>query len=136
MLQNTPLKFTYQTYLPASYKPSHVPFKLFFFFLNDPAPTEISPLPLPDALPIFRGRDRVVPGRGRGGEAAARDRHLAAAVRARVVAGVAGRPAARRALLLGGRDARDRFGRNRSEEHTSELQSRLHLVCRLLLEKK
>src|SRR2546422_3133370 len=25
---------------------------------------------------------------------------------------------------------------NRSEEHTSELQSRLHLVCRLLLEKK
>src|SRR2546422_6839879 len=29
------------------------------------------------------------------------------------------------------------FGQpNRSEEHTSELQSRLHLVCRLLLEKK
>src|SRR2546422_3936845 len=28
------------------------------------------------------------------------------------------------------------FGRLRSEEHTSELQSRLHLVCRLLLEKK
>src|SRR2546429_5149275 len=27
-------------------------------------------------------------------------------------------------------------GRSRSEEHTSELQSRLHLVCRLLLEKK
>src|SRR3989449_4537544 len=26
-------------------------------------------------------------------------------------------------------------GRSRSEEHTSELQSRLHLVCRLLLEK-
>src|SRR2546430_15041210 len=25
---------------------------LFFFFLNDPAPTEIYPLPLPDALPI------------------------------------------------------------------------------------
>src|SRR2546422_8216254 len=30
--------------------------------------------------------------------------------------------------------ARDRC--HRSEEHTSELQSRLHLVCRLLLEKK
>src|SRR5256884_1292152 len=30
---------------------------------------------------------------------------------------------------------RDR-GKKRSEEHTSELQSRLHLVCRLLLEKK
>src|SRR2546429_6377596 len=29
-----------------------------------------------------------------------------------------------------------RFGVARSEEHTSELQSRLHLVCRLLLEKK
>src|SRR2546429_6228737 len=28
------------------------------------------------------------------------------------------------------------FGTRRSEEHTSELQSRLHLVCRLLLEKK
>src|SRR3989442_4200695 len=27
-------------------------------------------------------------------------------------------------------------GKNRSEEHTSELQSRPHLVCRLLLEKK
>src|SRR6266436_7639688 len=27
-------------------------------------------------------------------------------------------------------------GGGRSEEHTSELQSRLHLVCRLLLEKK
>src|SRR2546422_5153550 len=30
----------------------------------------------------------------------------------------------------------DRQGKGRSEEHTSELQSRLHLVCRLLLEKK
>src|SRR2546422_6261409 len=28
------------------------------------------------------------------------------------------------------------IGLHRSEEHTSELQSRLHLVCRLLLEKK
>src|SRR5687768_17896546 len=28
------------------------------------------------------------------------------------------------------------FEKLRSEEHTSELQSRLHLVCRLLLEKK
>src|SRR5687768_18255651 len=30
----------------------------------------------------------------------------------------------------------ERKRRPRSEEHTSELQSRLHLVCRLLLEKK
>src|SRR2546422_3199178 len=37
-----------------------------------------------------------------------------------------------------GRDSRKRGSRSvsRSEEHTSELQSRLHLVCRLLLEKK
>src|SRR2546429_7805483 len=34
----------------------------------------------------------------------------------------------------GGRS--ERMIGNRSEEHTSELQSRLHLVCRLLLEKK
>src|SRR2546422_6959923 len=34
-----------------------------------------------------------------------------------------------------GRPHRHRRGA-RSEEHTSELQSRLHLVCRLLLEKK
>src|SRR5687768_18191924 len=40
-------------------------------------------------------------------------------------------PATACALLL----AKLRGG-SRSEEHTSELQSRLHLVCRLLLEKK
>src|SRR2546422_3584576 len=37
----------------------------------------------------------------------------------------------RRPLRPAGREHR-----RRSEEHTSELQSRLHLVCRLLLEKK
>src|SRR2546422_8507077 len=43
-----------------------------------------------------------------------------------------GRPAVR-----GGPDGDGLHGRElRSEEHTSELQSRLHLVCRLLLEKK
>src|SRR2546422_6098386 len=36
----------------------------------------------------------------------------------------------------GGIDWDWRFKKFRSEEHTSELQSRLHLVCRLLLEKK
>src|ERR1041385_9526326 len=35
-----------------------------------------------------------------------------------------------------GRRPRCRGRGSRSEEHTSELQSRLHLVCRLLLEKK
>src|SRR5437870_9689780 len=50
-----------------------------------------------------------------------------------------------RALRSAAMHARDRFSKNvkasvcqplRSEEHTSELQSRGHLVCRLLLEKK
>src|SRR3989449_7888766 len=48
---------------------------------------------------------------------------------------LAGAPAAVRGCLdsqLGRIAARN----SRSEEHTSELQSRLHLVCRLLLEKK
>src|SRR6266498_5264568 len=35
-----------------------------------------------------------------------------------------------------GSGSRIRLGQDRSEEHTSELQSRPHLVCRLLLEKK
>src|SRR5436309_7740725 len=40
-------------------------------------------------------------------------------------------------LLAMGRGCRDRHRRlGRSEEHTSELQSRENLVCRLLLEKK
>src|SRR2546422_7439894 len=46
---------------------------------------------------------------------------------------------ARRLVEAGARCVSLTFGRwdsHRSEEHTSELQSRLHLVCRLLLEKK
>src|SRR5687768_18212860 len=56
------------------------------------------------------------------------------------------RDSGERLFAQSGRIARDvRFARalearhapvERSEEHTSELQSRLHLVCRLLLEKK
>src|SRR5690348_18018255 len=42
--------------------------------------------------------------------------------------------AQRESHKLAARSARDRF--TRSEEHTSELQSPVHLVCRLLLEKK
>src|SRR3712207_8287206 len=37
---------------------------------------------------------------------------------------------------LPGRDGREQWSVVRSEEHTSELQSRQYLVCRLLLEKK
>src|SRR3712207_7706448 len=44
-----------------------------------------------------------------------------------------GRPAVRRPVRTG---VRSTPGRVRSEEHTSELQSRQYLVCRLLLEKK
>src|SRR3989442_2152303 len=41
------------------------------------------------------------------------------------------------AAAPGARDpAAENTGSRRSEEHTSELQSRPHLVCRLLLEKK
>src|SRR2546429_6278278 len=45
---------------------------------------------------------------------------------------------ARHDLVQRERDLEDVVGASlvRSEEHTSELQSRLHLVCRLLLEKK
>src|SRR2546429_6043448 len=54
---------------------------------------------------------------------------------------VSGKPVA---MVVTGKDHQDTFGKNsavyvnlgRSEEHTSELQSRLHLVCRLLLAKK
>src|SRR5215813_8191094 len=42
----------------------------------------------------------------------------------------------RGAAVGGGRGRRSRAATVRSEEHTSELQSRPHLVCRLLLEKK
>src|SRR3990172_1913898 len=41
----------------------HLPFPLFFF--NDPPPTEISPLPLHDALPIYRVDRAPVPGTAR-----------------------------------------------------------------------
>src|SRR5437660_2491503 len=50
-----------------------------------------------------------------------------------------GRPFRRRDVAVARRvELDDLFARNvdRSEEHTSELQSRGHLVCRLLLEKK
>src|SRR2546429_4581983 len=83
-----------------------------FFFFNDPATTEIYTLSLHDALPISTrdgDRDSV---------SAAAAPHVPTAAR--------GTPRAQCARHPG----------PRSEEHTSELQSRLHLVCRLLLEKK
>src|SRR3712207_8919004 len=94
-------------------------------FVNDTATTEIYTLSLHDALPIYEGRHeraalRVDDALGcarllvRRGDDAAR--------------GVVGRARDRAVLVLPPDDGR-------SEEHTSELQSRQYLVCRLLLEK-
>src|SRR3712207_6991033 len=95
-----------------------------FFFFNDTATTEIYTLSLHDALPISRWRR----GRsGRWGRGSAPPR----------------RPGASRQCGPASRSSRragpgSRIGALpvRSEEHTSELQSRQYLVCRLLLEKK
>src|SRR2546429_7917927 len=79
----------------------------FFFFFNDTATTEIYTLSLHDALPILTLK----------------------AVPRRLVL---------RSTIGAMPSSSSRFATTgmRSEEHTSELQSRLHLVCRLLLEKK
>src|SRR5690349_23594979 len=87
---------------------------LLFFFFNDPAPTEIYTLSLHDALPISV--------EGGAGGAAQRG------VQVRALHGGVGGDDDQH-----GGEAR---GEHRSEEHTSELQSRRDLVCRLLLEKK
>src|SRR5690242_20894070 len=80
---------------------------LLFFFFNDPATTEIYTLSLHDALPIYSSAWR---------------RHGDGGCRAGSTSTVRVTPSRRRTT--------------RSEEHTSELQSHVNLVCRLLLEKK
>src|SRR5690349_24210855 len=88
------------------------------FFLNDTATTEIYTLSLHDALPILKcltASPKCAP-----------DRILLA-----MPPGQQGRDDATRSTQ-GVIEAND----GRSEEHTSELQSRRDLVCRLLLEKK
>src|SRR3712207_8654007 len=94
---------------------------LFFFFLMIRRPPRSTLFPYTTlSRSGFRpaARGRVLD--------ALRDRGRDRRARGRVVRG-------RAASRLRGR--RDR-GRDRSEEHTSELQSRQYLVCRLLLEKK
>src|SRR3712207_7825822 len=49
---------------------------------------------------------------------------------------VKGATGTRRTAATASTPRRTNFSRSRSEEHTSELQSRQYLVCRLLLEKK
>src|SRR3712207_8719147 len=88
---------------------------MYFFFFNDTATTEIYTLSLHDALPISSAVPVSCPGRGRGSRMSPVSPSSAAAIRN----GPEPLPASAR-----------------SEEHTSELQSRQYLVCRLLLEKK
>src|SRR3712207_6890561 len=97
-----------------------------FVFFNDAATTEIYTLSLHDALPICH------PGR-RGG-----DRRRALARPPLSDAGRRDGRAARVPPAGPGSVRADPDARHpgRSEEHTSELQSRQYLVCRLLLEKK
>src|SRR3712207_8680183 len=98
-----------------------------FFFFNDTATTEIYTLSLHDALPIsvktFLATARPV--------AYACFEQLIAQ---RFVVGHA--PVSSPASIGHMLDWRPRLRSFRSEEHTSELQSRQYLVCRLLLEKK
>src|SRR5437868_15404558 len=89
-----------------------------FFFPTTP-PAVIYALSLHDALPISRARPSRL-----------RPRAPAAGPSGRASGTAAGRSRAARR-----RAARERPAA-RSEEHTSELQSRFDLVCRLLLEKK
>src|SRR2546421_10035718 len=86
----------------------------FFFFFNDTATTEIYTLSLHDALPIC---------------------HLHLAEPRELVDDADRVRVQRRVLEHLGVEAVGR-ALDRSEEHTSELQSRSDLVCRLLLEKK
>src|SRR2546422_10703331 len=87
----------------------------FFFFFNDTATTEIYTLSLHDALPICSRRFTFpLP-----------------------VSGKVSKKRTRSGTLWSATASRQKsLSSSRSEEHTSELQSRLHLVCRLLLEKK
>src|SRR2546429_9053508 len=94
----------------------HYKFYLFFFF-NDTATTEIYTLSLHDALPISFLFDTDIFFRNR------------AAAFTFQYDGYS-------KFEIGDRVELTRKLTKRSEEHTSELQSRLHLVCRLLLEKK
>src|SRR5690606_41799840 len=99
-------------------------------FIIDTPPTEIYTLSLHDALPIWLGHGAQHSGHGRSAATAAgRDPALTRGRRARRQRLLPQRPGA------GIRQIRVQ-AELRSEEHTSELQSRENLVCRLLLEKK
>src|SRR2546421_12552923 len=92
-----------------------------FFFFNDTATTEIYTLSLHDALPIFPG----APGRS-----------SAPFLAGCSAAGAWPHQSVWKSCSPSSKSFPTRFLAPRSEEHTSELQSRSDLVCRLLLEKK
>src|SRR3712207_8633032 len=94
---------------------------IFFFFFNDTATTEIYTLSLHDALPIFPSSDTMPPTSGAVKHSSVTDCFCARR-------DTAAHDSRRVSLKLN--------SWRRSEEHTSELQSRQYLVCRLLLEKK
>src|SRR3712207_8442200 len=96
---------------------------MFVFFFNDTATTEIYTLSLHDALPIFR-----LVGATSYGEGCAREDRPG--VYARLAEGSV------KEFISGLVPEAYATPSPRSEEHTSELQSRQYLVCRLLLEKK
>src|SRR5207249_11934291 len=99
------------------------------FFFTHPSTTEIYTLSLHDALPISHARD---PRRGEAALLLPLGRLPGCAARARDPAPQGAQGG--RGALQGSRGLR--AAPERSEEHTSELQSRFDLVCRLLLEKK
>src|SRR5439155_13003247 len=104
----------------------------FSFFFNDTNTTEIYTLSLHDALPICH-QVLVEQGAGLGSSISDTD-FGAAGARA-----VGAEDAWGADLVVKVKEPQEpELGllRERSEEHTSELQSRGHLVCRLLLEKK
>src|SRR5439155_19950431 len=107
--------------------PAYAHVMYFRFFFNATARTEIYTLSLHDALPIFWGPVAMYLGlTGHWGKAA-----LLAIWGAVIVSTIDN---ILYPVLVDGAD--DDCSPDRSEEHTSELQSRGHLVCRLLLEKK
>src|SRR5258707_3562202 len=89
---------------------------LSFFFFNDTATTEIYTLSLHDALPIC-----------------SKQRRQRASYALPAPTTMSSSLSTRRWVCTAGFPQRTQI---RSEEHTSELQSRQYLVCRLLLEKK
>src|SRR5207249_6770930 len=99
------------------------------FLFNDTAPPEIYTLSLHDALPIWRGivhARRFLTGLERG----------ALDLQADDAAEIAHNGIYQNLVSCGSSSPMQINAPRRSEEHTSELQSRFDLVCRLLLEKK